>query len=89
MLSIRINPNLAARLRTLAKKTGRTQSSFAQMALEEKIGDYEKAFSPVVEEAQRDPVAVQKALAELRKLRSQISKPEDMTIKEMIEDGRD
>lgn len=88
MLSIRIDPTLAERLRTLARKTGRTQTFYAQMALEDKMGEYERVFAPVMEEPERDPVAIQKAIDELESLRDRISKPDSMSIKDLIEEGR-
>lgn len=88
MLSIRIDPVLAKRLRTLANKTGRTQTFYAQKALEEKITEYEETFAPVIETSKKDPLAVKKAIAQLKELRKRITKPDGMSLKEMIEEGR-
>ncbi len=45
VLSIRIPDELSRRLNMLAKKTKRTKTSFIREMIEEKLADYEEAYT--------------------------------------------
>ncbi len=55
MLAVRLDPALEARLTAVAKRTGRSKSYYARLALEEKIEELEDIA--LLEEALRDPDA--------------------------------
>lgn len=55
MLAVRLNPDLEARLASMAKRSGRSKSDFVRRAIEDRIEDLECVA--LLEEAMRDPDA--------------------------------
>jgi RHH-type transcriptional regulator, rel operon repressor / antitoxin RelB len=55
MLAVRLDPDLEARLSSMAKRSGRSKSDFVRRAIEDRIEEMECVA--LLEEAMRDPDA--------------------------------
>ena len=87
MLTLRLKPILEQRLEELARRTGRTKTFYAARALEQLLPEFEKTYEPIPR-AVRDESKVSSAIAALKELRKGSSKPDGMSVREMIEAGR-
>ena len=86
VFTIRLPSVLAQQLERLAKNTGRTKAFYVTKALEERLEVFQQIYQPLVPTLQRDVAKIKKAIVEIQRLR--FKKPEGMTLKEMIEEGR-
>lgn len=87
MLTLRLKPSIEQRLENLARSTGRTKTFYAARAIEERLPEFEKTYE-AVRIPERDCAKIAKAIMAIKGLRQGVTKPEGMTVREMIESGR-
>jgi RHH-type transcriptional regulator, rel operon repressor / antitoxin RelB len=86
MLTLRLKPVLEQRLEALARRTGRTKTFYAARAIERLMPEFEQFYTTI--DSERTPEKVLTAIAALKQLRLGVTKPGEMTLKQMKEEGR-
>lgn len=86
MLTLRLKPILEQRLEALALRTGRTKTFYATRAIEDCLPEFEALYASLPTE--RAPQKILAAIATLKNLNQGVTKPAEMTLKDMKEEGR-
>ena len=90
MLTLRLKPAIEQRLERLSARTGRTKSFYASRAIEERLSEFEQTYESLPEASLpgRDAAQVGRAIAALKSLRREVTKPDGMSVNGMKQDGR-